>query len=90
MNESINHTKKRYYLYEDNLPPGSYPFGIPENYTVKMRLIDIFNKKKILDYLVNKNISINDKRDFIDKEKNKIKKLNITDGSLFSDWDFIF
>ena len=73
-----------------NIPPGSYPFGVPENYTTKMRLIDIFNFKKKLDYLVNKDISINDKKEFIDKEKNKISKLNITAGGLYNDWDFIF
>jgi len=45
---------------------------------------------KKLDYLNNKNISILNKIDLIDKEKPKVVKLNITAGGLYNDWNFKF
>jgi hypothetical protein len=87
--EINEHTENKVSFYKI-LPPGSYPFIENKENTTYDRISYLFHIKKKLDYLNNKNISILNKINLIDKEKTKIIKLNITEGGLYNDWNFKF
>lgn len=76
-NNNINHTHNGYdhRLIKD------------KNITIEI-LIDYYNKKKHLDFLLNENISIFNKIERLESMNNKYYIGNLKSGGLFKDFDF--
>lgn len=85
LSENINNNSKNNGMDQRNIID-----VIDKNITINF--MEIFDKKKLLDILLNNDINNNSKIDYINNyyKKNDIKVSNITSGNIYKDWDFIF